>query len=247
MPSKYPVFFLAVLSCLMLVATPAMAGNKRIMSVKAAKVMAERALVESVYGLKLRAEERVEDMVSASFIGNTESKTAAQIKGIVFEEVIYDANQDIAQVTASVKMPSITNIDGQTVNLGNKVFRRVGFATSTPKAAGPLKALRAAELDAYKELIKQLVGFELESHTTVENFMLTSDVVKTKVMATLFMAELTEYGWTPEGDAYVKMQLNLKEASEVLGQNIITDREVIDVEGQGAQVDDFTAANGKKR
>lgn len=246
MPSKYPVFFLAVLSCLMLVATPAMAGNKRIMSVKAAKVMAERALVESVYGLKLRAEERVEDMVAASFIGNTESKTAAQIKGIVFEEVIYDAKQDIAQVTASVKMPSITNIDGQTVNLGNKVFRRVGFATSTPKEAGPLKALRAAELDAYKELIKQLVGFELESHTTVENFMLTSDVVKTKVMATLFMAELTEYGWTPEGDAYVKMQLNLKEASEVLGQNIITDREIIDVEGQGAQVDDFTAANGKK-
>ena len=246
MPSKYPVFFLAVLSCLLLVATPAMAGNKRIMSVKAAKVMAERALVESVYGLKLRAEERVEDMVAASFIGNTESKTAAQIKGIVFEEVIYDAKQDIAQVTASVKMPSITNIDGQTVNLGNKVFRRVGFATSTPKEAGPLKALRAAELDAYKELIKQLVGFELESHTTVENFMLTSDVVKTKVMATLFMAELTEYGWTPEGDAYVKMQLNLKEASEVLGQNIITDREIIDVEGQGAQVDDFTAANGKK-
>lgn len=246
MPSKYPVFFLAVLSCLMLVATPAVAGNKRIMSVKAAKVMAERALVESVYGLKLRAEERVEDMVAASFIGNTESKTAAQIKGIVFEEVIYDAKQDIAQVTASVKMPSITNIDGQTVNLGNKVFRRVGFATSTPKEAGPLKALRAAELDAYKELIKQLVGFELESHTTVENFMLTSDVVKTKVMATLFMAELTEYGWTPEGDAYVKMQLNLKEASEVLGQNIITDREIIDVEGQGAQVDDFTAANGKK-
>jgi hypothetical protein len=43
------------------------------------------------------------------------------------------------------------------------------------------------------------------------------------------------------------MQLNLKEASEVLGQNIITDRDVIDVEGQGAQVDDFTAANGKKR
>lgn len=246
MPSKYPVFFLAVLSCLLLVVTPAMAGNKRIMSVKAAKVMAERALVESVYGLKLRAEERVEDMVAASFIGNTESKTAAQIKGIVFEEVIYDAKQDIAQVTASVKMPSITNIDGQTVNLGNKIFRRVGFATSTPKEAGPLKALRAAELDAYKELIKQLVGFELESHTTVENFMLTSDVVKTKVMATLFMAELTEYGWTPEGDAYVKMQLNLKEASEVLGQNIITDREIIDVEGQGAQVDDFTAANGKK-
>jgi hypothetical protein len=93
-------------------------------------------------------------------------------------------------------------------------------------------------------LIKQLVGFELESHTTVENFMLTSDTVKTKVMATLFMAQLTEYGWTPQGDAYVKMQLDLKEASQILGQNLITDREVIEVEGQGAQTDDFTEANG---
>lgn len=244
--SKNTRVCLAILSCLLLVATSALAGNKRVMSVKAAKVMAERALVESVYGLKLRAEERVEDMVAASFIGSTESKTAAQIKGIVFEDVVYDTKKDIAQVTASVKVPSITNVDGQTVNFGNKLFRRVGFATSTPKAASPLKALRAAELDAYKELIKQLVGFELESHTTVENFMLTSDSVKTKVMATLFMAELTEYGWTPEGDAYVKMQLNLKDASEVLGQNILTDREIIDVEGQGAQEDDFTAANRQK-
>lgn len=234
-----------VMVCLMLAASPALAGNKRIMSVKAAKVMAERALVESMYGLKLRAEERVEDMVAASFIGNAESKTAAQIKGVNFEDVIYDAEQDIAQVTASVKMPQITNIDGVTVELNNKLFRRVGFATSTPSAAGPLKAMRAAELDAYKELIKKLVGFELESHTTVENFMLTSDVVKTKVMATLFMAQLTEYGWTPEGDAYVKMQLNLKEASELLGQNLVIDSDVIEVEGQGAQVDDFTEANGK--
>ena len=245
LPNKITVY-LSTLLCLLLTASPVLAGNKRIMSVHAAKVMAERALVESMYGLKLRAEERVEDMVAASFIGNAESKTSAQIKGVEFEEVIYDATQDIAQVTASVRMPSITNIDGLTVDLQNKLFRRVGFGTSTPSAAGPLQALRAAELDAYKELIKKLVGFELESHTTVENFMLKSDVVKTKVMATLFMAELTEYGWTPEGDAFVKMQLNLKEASEMLGENLIIDRDIIEVEGQGAQVDDFTAANGKK-
>jgi hypothetical protein len=238
--------YLSTLLCLLLTACPVLAGNKRIMSVHAAKVMAERALVESMYGLKLRAEERVENMVAASFVGNAESKTSAQIRGVEFEEVIYDAKQDIAQVTASVRMPSITNVDGLTVDLQNKLFRRVGFGTSTPSAAGPLQAIRAAELDAYKALIKKLVGFELESHTTVENFMLKSDMVKTKVMATLFMAELTEYGWTPEGDAFVKMQLNLKEASQMLGENLIIDRDIIEVEGQGAQVDDFTAANGQK-
>ncbi len=241
-PNKFKTCLLMILFASVL-AIPAQAGNKRIMAVKAAKVVAERALVESIYGLKLRAEEKVVDMVAASFSGNTESKTSAQIKGITYEEVIYDAEQDIAQVTAIVSLPSITNIDGNFVDLQGKVFRRVGFASSTPAMAGPLRALRAAEIDAYKELIKKLVGFELESHTTVENFILTSDVVKTKVMATLFMTELNEYGWTSDGNAFVKMQLNLRDASQMLGENIISDSDVIEVEGQGAQVDDFASSH----
>ena len=221
------------------------AGNKRIMSIRAAKVLAERALIESMYGLKLRATESVEDMVAANFTDTTESKTKAHLVGVEYEDVVYDAEQDIAQVTASVQMGSITNVDGINVDLGNKLFRRVAFATSTPAMAGPLKALRAAEIDAYKEIIKQVVGFELEGHTKVENFMLTSDVVKTKVMATIFLVELNEYGWTDEGDAFVKMQLNLREASDLLGENIVYDKEIIEIEGMGAQVNDFEQAGSQ--
>ncbi len=215
------------------------AGNKRIMTIRAAKVMAERAIVESVHGLKLRAREEVTDMIPTTFEGSTESKTAATIKGIKYDEVTYDQQKDIAKVTASVQLDSITNIDGKTMNLGNKVFRRVGFATSTPSMAGPIRALRAAELDAYKQLIKRIVGFELESKTTVENFMLKSDQVKTKVLATLYLAELTDYGWDQYGDAFVKMQLNVKEASAVLGEKVVENTETIEVEGQGAQQNDF--------
>ena len=218
------------------------AGNKRIMSVKAAKVIAERALVESIYGLKLRATESVENMVAASFEGTTESKTKALIKGIRHEEVVYDPETDIATATASVSLPSITNIDGQEIILNNKVFRRVGFATSTPSQAGKLKAMRAAELDAYKQLVKQVVGFELESQTSVENYMLTSDTVKTKVLATIYLAELIDYGWDEYGDAYVVLQLNLTEANDMLGQDIQSDTEIIEVTGQGSTVDDFSAA-----
>ncbi len=231
---------IALLALLLIfTAATAYAGNKRIMSIRAAKVLAERALIESVYGLKLRASETVEDMVAANFTDSTESKTKAHLIGVEYEEVTYDAEQDIAQVTASVQMGNITNVDGVDIDLGNKLFRRVAFATSSPEMAGPLKALRAAEIDAYKEIIKKVVGFELEGHTKVENFMLTSDVVKTKILATIFLVELNEYGWTDEGDAFVKMQLNLREASDLLGENIISDQEIIEVEGKGAQVDDF--------
>ena len=223
-------------------ATCAFAGNKRIMSIRAAKVLAERALVESIYGLKLRATESVQNMVAASFEGSTESKTKALIKGIQYEDVVYEAESDIAKVTAIVSLPSITNIDGQTMDLHNKVFRRVGFATSTPSQAAPLKAMRAAELDAYKQLIKQVVGFELESETSVENFMLKSDSVKTKVMATIYMSELVEYGWDDYGDAFVILQLNVAEVSTMLGDVVQSTDEFIQVTGMGAQDNDFKTA-----
>ncbi len=229
-----------------LVLTPyGWAGNKKVMSISAAKVLAERALVESIYGLKVRSTEEVVDMVAASFIGKTESKTSAMISGIKFEEVIYDEKQDIAKVTASVQMDSITNIDGQVMDLRNKIFRRVAFSTSTPSKAGPLKAIRAAELDAYKQLAKRMAGFTLESETTVENYMLKSDVVKTKVLATLYLAQLTDFGWDDAGDAFVKMSLDVAAASEVLGEKIVSEEGVIEVEGTGAQVDDFRRAKAK--
>lgn len=227
------------------VVNDAFSGNKRIMTVRAAKVLAERALVETIFGLKLRAVEKVEDLVATSFKGTTESKTKALVNGISFEEVVYDPKQDIAKVTAVVQVGKIVTIDGIEIDLGNKTFRRVAFATSTPTNAGPLKALRAAELDAYKQLMKRIVGFELESHTTVENYLLKSELVKTKVLATLCLAEVTEYGWTDEGDAYVKMQINVSDIEGVLGEKLLGSERVIEVIGEGAQEDNFTPAREK--
>ncbi len=237
------IIILIVLS--LFTAAQGWSGNKKIMTTRASKVLAERALVESIYGLKVRATEEVQDMIAASFIGKTETKTSARISGVKFEEVVYDAEKDIAQTTASVSLESITNIDGEVMDLKNKVYRRVAFATSTASQAGPLQALRAAEVDAYKQLVKRVVGFDLESQTTVENYMLKSDLVKTKVMATIYLAELTDYGWDETGDAYVKLSLNVADISEILGEEISSDEEIIEVEGAGAQVDDFSQAKAQ--
>ena len=215
------------------------AGNKKVMSVNAAKVLSSRALIESIYGLKIRATEEVVDMVANKFTGITETKTSSRINGVKYEDVIYDAEKDVAKVTASVSLDSITNIDGDVLDLRNKVFRRVAFATSTPSQAGPLKALRAAELDAYKQLAQRISGFTIESHTTVENFMLKSDLVRTKVLATLYLAELKEFGWDETGNAYVRMFLDIKSASDILGEEIIGEGDIVMVEGAGSQVDDF--------
>jgi len=242
MISKVIKYIFMILTCSLFIMPYAFAGNKKIMSVRAAKVIAERAIVESVYGLKLRASEEVKDMIAASFKGKAESKTSAKIKGIKIEEVVYDPEKDIAKATASVRLASITNIDGKTIDLKNKIFRRVGFATSTPSQSGPLKALRAAEMDAYTQIIKRIVGFTLESQSTIKNYMLTSDLVKTKVMATTYMAEVVDYGWDKSGDAFVKMKLNTKEVAAMMGEKIVGEDEIIEVEGAGAQEDDYETA-----
>lgn len=226
----------------MLCASPAFAGSKRLMSISAARVVSERNLVETVYGLKLRATESVEDLVAADFTEQAESKTSAVIRGIRFEETSYDREHDLAKVVASVQLPSITNVNGVTVNLQGKTFRRVGFGTATPGSAGPLKALRAAEIDAYKQLMKRVVGFTLDSRTSVENFMLKSDSIKTKVLATLFMAELVDYGWEDTGDAWVKLRLDLKELTNLLGQKVVDfDGDAIEAVGLGASVEQDSA------
>ena len=231
-----------LIACLFLQVPQVCAGNKKIMTTRAAQVIAERAIIESIYGLKVRSTEEVVDMIATSFVGKTESKTAAQIKGIKLEEVTYDADRDIAKAIASVTLDSYTNIDGQEMNLAGKTFRRVGFATSTPSQAPQLQALRAAEIDAYTQLAKRIVGFTLESKTTVENYMLTSDVVKTKVLATMYLSELIDYGWDENGDAFVKLAVNLQDISAILGQEIIGEDPIIEVEGLGAQKDDFAEA-----
>jgi len=212
------------------------------MTIRAAKVLAERAIVESIYGLKLRATEEVTDLIPSNFEGSMETKTQAEIKGIQYDDIVYDQDKDIAKVTASVRLEKIVNIDGKEMNLKNKVYKRVGFASSTPEMAGPIRALRAAELDAYKQLIKQIVGFTLESKTKVENYILKSDYVKTKVLATLYLADLKDYGWDKYGDAYVKMALSVSDVSEILGEGIVDGGQTIEVEGQGSQEDDFKAA-----
>ena len=64
-------------------------------------------------------------------------------------------------------------------------------------------------------------------------------MVTTKVLATIYLAELTDYGWDESGNAYVKMALDVQAVSEILGKEIVDSQMNIEVEGVGAEVDDF--------
>ncbi len=214
------------------------AGNKKLMTVNAAKVVAERAVAESVVGLKIRSTDTVENLVAMHM--KIESKVFAAIKGINYTDIVYDPDKDIAKVTAEMMVNRVQNIVGGDIYYGNMIIQRVGFASSSPTMAKPLQALRAAELDAYKQLAKQIIGFKIGSTSSVENYILQSDSIKAKVLAAIWGAELTGYRWDEAGDAYVTLQLKTGLVNDVMGQRVDYNGEIIEVEGVGAQTDDFS-------
>jgi hypothetical protein len=83
-----------------------------------------------------------------------------------------------------------------------------------------------------------------DSRSRTENLVLVSDEVRTSVMAAIWGAEVKDYGWTEDGNAFVKMTFDaLREGH--FGQRIkYTGPNVIEVTGH-AQRDDSRASMGQ--
>lgn len=214
------------------------AGQKKLMTIRKAQIVAQRALVESVFGLKVKTEESVIDMLNANFSTTGESKTSATVVGITMDDVVYDEVKDLAKATASITLAQVSQQTGIEFPNPDKKFTRVGFSTSSPEHLGAVKAMRVAEIDAYSGLAKQTLGFDLESGTKVENYVLQSDEIKTKMIAALFLAELVDYGWDTEKNAFVTLSLDLDTMAQVLGQDLAT-KGTITVTGYGSTVNDY--------
>lgn len=223
--------------------TAAVSPQKRLSSINSARVLAQRNIVETVYGVKIKFIEEVTDLSEGNFLGTTETKTGERsIKGIEFVDR-YDPETDIAQVTATLKLKRIADIiDTSRFKLDkfpDKSIKRVAFASSTPESARKLGALRAAEIEAYKNLYKQIGGFTLESQSKVENFVLKSDKVKASVIGAVLGAEFMGFAWEGKGEdaiAVVKLRLDMNELAEMLGEKIVDcDRPFVEIEGRAAQ------------
>ncbi|RMD70125.1 MAG: hypothetical protein D6819_05080 [Gammaproteobacteria bacterium] len=236
------VFSLFVVAA-MLAAGAAYAGNKKLMTIQKAKDMARRAIVESVVGLKIRSKALWASRPSDYY--KIESKVAAAIKGIQFDTPKYDPEKDVAMVTAHIRLGSVKNIIGKRIDYDDAVITRVAFATSSPQYMPQLNALRAAELNAYDELAKLIVGQKLESKSKVRNFVLESDEVRTKVLAAIWGAEVKDFGWEEDGTAFVTLRLNARYVEDILGQRIkYTGDNYVEVTGYGAPADELSETTG---
>lgn len=79
-------------------------------------------------------------------------------------------------LAAAVMAVGCTAFAAADIGSGKLIAEGVGDARQMAPAG-----YRAAQMDAYRNMVEQVQGVQVDAESTVENFMLTNDVVKTKV------------------------------------------------------------------
>ena len=99
------------------------------------------------------------------------------------------------------------------VDWSSQMIRATGIGAANPNlplAAQRSGAIRAAKLDAYRNLLEIVKGVNLNSETTVENAMLLSDVIQTRVTGVLKGARMVgEPKYMSTGDVEVEVEAPL--------------------------------------
>jgi hypothetical protein len=239
---------LATAVILVFAAQAALAGNKQLMSEKMAEQDLKRNIVEAVIGYKVKSESRLGLTEDPSY--KAETKAAAVIKGIKVDKMIYDKEKDIALCFGHIELGDVVNVVGDLVRFKGVTVEGFGFGTMTEAARPPLMALRAAVINAHDELAKLLVGEKILSQSTMENFILTKDVNRSKVCAAIFGAYIPNpglnspnrgWGWDETGNAFVKLEVDARKVRDVLGNLIIyKGPNIVEVTGRGSQTDDLS-------
>ena len=104
------------------------------------------------------------------------------------------------------------------VDWNGQVITVTGMGAANPAlvrvpAQATMIAKRAAIADAYRQLAEMVQGVQVDAETTVEQMMLTSDIVKTRVSAVIKGAVIVSEGELAGGGYSVTMQMPMFGAS----------------------------------
>jgi len=112
-----------------------------------------------------------------------------------------------------------------TVNWSNQVIRATGIGAGNPNQplhAQRAMAIRAAKVDAWRNLLESVKGIALSSETTVRNSMVENDVISTRVEGILKgFTQIGEPKYLSDGSVEVTVEIPLSGAltDAILPQN----------------------------
>lgn len=125
---------------------------------------------------------------------------------------------------AAILLAMSARVDAATDWSTNKI-QVTGMGVPNPRLAttpahAAMMARRAALADAYRQLAEAVNGVQVDSETTVEQMMLTSDVVRTKISATIKGAQIISEGELAGGGYSVTLELPLFGANNSIAETV---------------------------
>ncbi len=111
-------------------------------------------------------------------------------------------------------------------NWNTNTIQVTGMGVANPAMArtpahASMMARRAAVADAYRQLAEAVNGVQVDAETTVEQMILTSDVVKTRISAVIKGAQIISEGELSGGGYSVTMELPLFGGNGGLAETVI--------------------------
>ncbi len=117
-------------------------------------------------------------------------------------------------------------------NWNTNTIQVTGMGVAPPTAVSPahaaMQARRAALADAYRQLLEAVQGVNVDAETTVEQMMLTSDIVKTRVTGTVRGAQIVSEGELSGGGYSVTLELPLFGGSGGIAETVLERPPVIE-------------------
>lgn len=140
-------------------------------------------------------------------------KKSASLVLVVLALLVFGAGIASAQLVGSVKdVIEPTGTSGK-VDWTTGVITAVGIGAppAQPANAAQARAMaeRAAQVVAYRNLLEAVKGVRVDSTTTVENFMVTSDVIRTEVSGIVQGATVMNKKYMSDGSVEVTVGMKL--------------------------------------
>ena len=101
----------------------------------------------------------------------------------------------------------------QAIGIGAVPDRSIGKANARPMA------MRAAKVDAYRNLLEITKGVQIDSATTIKDFMVESDVINSKVEGLVKGSQLVKTEYMSDGTVEITLRMPLY--GGVLAQTIL--------------------------
>jgi len=180
-------------------------AQARLMARRAAQLDALRNLAEKIKGIHITSRTLVRDFITES--DEIQSRVEAIIKGA---KIIEEKERDDGswQVTVSLDMAPLAEL----VSESFKERRQAPPPDSQriiPPGQARLMARRAAQLDAYRNLLELVKGIQLKSGTTVEDFMLKDDKIKSRVEGLVRQARIVDVQYLEDGTCEVTLEFDI--------------------------------------